>query len=321
MSSVEDLKTEVEKLRRALEQKEEEAAGAQKEASSAKSLVARLVRKESEASPKIYMANARKLDRFRDRPSKSGDPSVHEWVADVKGVLASRPMKAEEKCAFVIEHLAGKARQEILGRGDSVTDCNVIFTILTKVFGDGDTLPQLLQRFYAYVQKDTEDILSCSLALVEIFDRIVDIDPSFKAGKDTVLRGRFAEAVGDQAVRRELRRLNVELPDLSFFEVRDRAILWAGKEENPRIAKCREVTAEDTSQLQNLLSKQGDLLAAQQKQLTALTEQIAKMTYGEPAKTFTRKCWVCGGTDHLKRDCPSARAGAAVQTPEKKHLN
>ena len=69
-------------------------------------------------------------------------------MSDVRGQLASRQLTIEEGASFVLDHLAGKARQEILGRGDEVTaNPEEIFKVLLKVFGDGDTLPQLQQKF------------------------------------------------------------------------------------------------------------------------------------------------------------------------------
>ena len=63
--------------------------------------------------------------------------------------------------------LARKARQEIIGRGDEVMgDPEQIFQIMLRVFGDGDTLSQLQQRFFSYRQDTYEDLESCSLKLL-----------------------------------------------------------------------------------------------------------------------------------------------------------
>ena len=63
----------------------------------------------------IYVASGRRLERFRSAPEKPGDPSIREWVSDVRGQLASRQLTAEESASFILDHLAGRARQEILG--------------------------------------------------------------------------------------------------------------------------------------------------------------------------------------------------------------
>ena len=68
----------------------------------------------------ILITHSRRLDRFRDRPEKSSDLSIQEWIADARGQLATRPFSEKERCAFLIDHLAGKApRNTWEGRKDS----------------------------------------------------------------------------------------------------------------------------------------------------------------------------------------------------------
>ena len=38
-----------------------------------------------------------------------------------------------------------------------------------------------------------------------------------------------ADAVKDKVLQREIRQLNVDKPELSYFEMRDRAIEWLGR--------------------------------------------------------------------------------------------
>ena len=143
--------------------------------------------------------------------------TVQEWVADIKGHLASRQLPPSDQAAFILDHLVGKARQEILGRGDEVSrDPKRILDILTRVFGDGDTLPLQQQRFFAYRQSK-EDLLSCSLALVALYDRIFEQDPSFRSCHNSSRKGRLAEAVEDEGLRRELRRLNMGVSRVVFL--------------------------------------------------------------------------------------------------------
>ena len=43
-----------------------------------------------------------------------------------------------------------------------------------------------------------------------------------------MLKGKFTEGVREEFLRRELRSINVQYPDLEFWELRDRAIQWLG---------------------------------------------------------------------------------------------
>ena len=166
----------------------------------------------------IYVKQPRGIDRFRDKPEKASDLTIEEWVSDVKSHLRNVNWHKQDQAAFIIQHLAGKARREIQGWGEAVCQGpDKIFECLIKIFGDGDTLPQLQQRFFSYQQKEKEDLLSCSLELVELFDRVANLDPTFKPMRDLTLKGRFAEVVRDEGLKRELRRLNMESPNLTFF--------------------------------------------------------------------------------------------------------
>ena len=46
---------------------------------------------------------------------------------------------------------------------------------------------------------------------------MVELDPTFSPSKTSLLKGRLAEAVRDEGLKRELRRLNIEAPKLDFF--------------------------------------------------------------------------------------------------------
>lgn len=147
---------------------------------------------------------------------------MEDWIADACAACESRGLNKKDQATYLIEHLGGDARLEVLGRGEALkSDPAQIYAVLLRVFGDGDSLPQQQQLFYSYRQKEGESLVSCSLALVKIFDRITRVDPSFVPGRETQLKNRLAEAVTDESLRTELRRLNTEHPELSFFDVRD----------------------------------------------------------------------------------------------------
>ncbi|XP_020917147.1 uncharacterized protein LOC110254483 [Exaiptasia diaphana] len=211
--------------------------------------------------------------------------------------------------AFLVEHLGGNARREVLGRGEAVSsDPSKIFAVLIRVFGDGDSLPHQQQQFYSYRQREWEDLVSCFLALVKIFDRMVQLDPSFLPGRDTQLKNRLAEAVNDESLRTELRRLNTEHPELPFFDARDRVMKLIKHDRLVKEAVVREASAE--KELKQIVQQQAAQIATQQSQIESL---IAAMSGSEPKQSQRkqRKCWLCDATDHLKKDCPKN----SVETP------
>ena len=76
-----------------------------------------------------------------------------------------------------------------MGRGEMVTQqAEEISQGSDPHFCEGDSLPQLQQRFFAYSQGD-EDFLSCSLTLVELYDRIVQLDSLSKRAGTLLSKG------------------------------------------------------------------------------------------------------------------------------------
>ncbi|KAK3090231.1 hypothetical protein FSP39_010232 [Pinctada imbricata] len=168
-----------------------------------------------------------------------------------------------------------------LGRSQEIQeDPEAIIKILMTVFSDGNTLPILQQKFYSYRQGE-EDLVSCSLQLVEIYDRISALDPSFIPCRNAALKGRLAEAVRDDALKREMRRLNIEHPDLSFHQLRDRSILWLGRAGNEKRAHNQEVAMVEGS-LKEVIKRQEQMIQKQQEQIESLLKrgQWKKRCYG-----------------------------------------
>lgn len=112
----------------------------------------------------------------------------------------------------------------------------------------------------------------------------------------------------DGSLKRELQRLNLEMPSLSFFDLRDRAIAWMGN--GPQKAHLREtpvvretVTSED--KVLNLLQQQGKRLNDQQTQIESLLKRLEAMTARRPPlPRRTMTCFLCNSPEHFKRNCP-----------------
>ena len=269
---------------------------------------------------KVILTSTRKIDRFRGRPISQKDPSVHEWIADVKGHLASRTPTPTipEQASFMIDHLAGEARQEIMGRGDSVrNDPEEIAAVLKKVFGDGDTLPALEQQFFSYGQ-GSEDLITTSLKLVEIYNRMVEMNSGYKVCRQSSLKSRLAEAVKDESLRREIRRLNIESPTLTFFEMRDRATEWQGRTRSS--ASVKEVsTSKSIGQQQPWESKLEKLLTQQEELLKAL--KVSKGSFSGGGHKSQQGCYSCGSSQHWRQDCPNRNGRNNGSSFKKQPLN
>ena len=158
---LEVLKQEIQGLKAALVKKDEEAGKVAENMDAVENELKKLLKQEKVDSTEpgtdgvkervVYVSQSRKLERFRGRPAKPSDPMVE----DARATCDSKGLTKEQGALYLIEHLAGEARREILGRGDAVKQKpEEIFTILLRVFGDGDSLPQLQQQFFSYRQKE-----------------------------------------------------------------------------------------------------------------------------------------------------------------------
>ena len=103
--------------------------------------------KDLKTKDKVIVNASRRIDRFRGKPKTVNDPTVDEWIRDIKVQVSMRSLHKEDAVNFVLDHLAGSARLEILGRMDEVKDDpEKIYKSLGVTFGDGDTIPELLQN-------------------------------------------------------------------------------------------------------------------------------------------------------------------------------
>ena len=64
----------------------------------------------------IYVSQGRKIPLFKDAPKSSTETSVQDWCMDVERHLKARGMEGVKASSFILEHLGGKARQEIMRR-------------------------------------------------------------------------------------------------------------------------------------------------------------------------------------------------------------
>ena len=299
MSEVEELQAKLEKMELAL------GAAREREAIAKKELEAKLKSNQFTEARPLYVTS-RKLEKFRDRPQTASDPSVHEWIGDMRAHLDGQRLSTEQKAAVVMEHLAGRARLEVQGRGIGVaSDPAEIFLVLSKVFGDGDSLEQLMSRFFAYQQRPSEDLVTTSLELLSIFQRMVDLDRSLDGNGHKMLKDRIAEAVADEGLRRELRRLNVESPSLTYFELRDRAIHWLGNNSTPVLKKAINHEVPSSCTLDSLTQMVRD----QQELFKTLAEEIKEVRSYSRGRGINnqgqRVCFNCNKADHMIRDCPT----------------
>ena len=154
----------------------------------------------------VYVSRERHVDKFSGVPSKD-KYDAEQWCREVSRYIDTRVWDDKEKVDFILEHLLGPAREEI-------------------VYRDPSTL-------------EDETLLNYSLRLMKLLTKIEEREGKTLPDKDSSLKGQFTEGVRDEHLRQELRRLRDEEKDLKFWEFRQRARDWMGPSADETSSKGR----------------------------------------------------------------------------------
>ena len=198
----------------------------------------------------------RSVKKFTNGPD---DPPISEWLDSVQRVTRGR--SPQNIVDFLMENLDGEAYNEVKHRPfDERSSPKDICYILIQAFGEGHcSRMQRERQFFNRRQREKESLRRFSHALMALAEKIPDIEEE----RDSLLKEQFAENVRDSELKRELKRLCWNDPDITFYDLREEAIAWAG--ENDGIE-------DDFPVKQNAIQQQPTDLEPMQKVVTLLTD-------------------------------------------------
>ncbi|KAJ8017849.1 hypothetical protein HOLleu_44490 [Holothuria leucospilota] len=151
---------------------------------------------------------------------------VYSFVEDVKAAIKVRKLEGEDAANFILSHLEGSARREIKHRPESLlTEPSKILDVLQETFGERRTLSSLMRELCNRGQKDSETVPEYAFALMALADKMQNLENA--PDLQVTLKEQFRDGLLDPVLRREVKRLMIEEPDVTFLSLRDWALEMA----------------------------------------------------------------------------------------------
>ncbi|XP_048842280.1 uncharacterized protein LOC125715081 [Brienomyrus brachyistius] len=249
-----------------------------------------------------------------------------EWLEEVEASMRARHLSMADQAFFLFDHLEGEAKEEIKYRPQDRTDPVKIIAVLKELYGCTESYVSLQQAFFARRQEDGESLQEFSLALMGLMEAVKQRAPADMENADLLLRDQFIEHVLDGALRRELKQLVRRQPMATLLDVRGEAIRWE-REGLPRAARGRSSSVPAVLGVQygvhggpqgagnsshwTAMEEVRALLTCQQKQLSQLTQSVARLQNSSQRDRAPQKdpviCRRCQQPGHFARECGGLR--------------
>ncbi|XP_048881375.1 uncharacterized protein LOC125748791 [Brienomyrus brachyistius] len=270
----------------------------------------------------VLVPRDRKCPIFRGRTGIG----LMEWLEEVEASMRARHLSMADQAFFLFDHLEGEAKEEIKYRPQDRTDPVKIIAVLKELYGCTESYVSLQQAFFARRQEDGESLQEFSLALMGLMEAVKQRAPADMENADLLLRDQFIEHVLDGALRRELKQLVRRQPMATLLDVRGEAIRWE-REGLSRAAHGRSSSvpavlgvqygvhggpqgAGNSSHL-TAMEEVRALLTCQQKQLSQLTQSVARLQNSSQRDRAPQKdpviCRRCQQPGHFARECDGLR--------------
>lgn len=278
----------------------------------------------------VFAPRERKVRKFSGTSTEEYYP-IQDFLQEIQSVFDARRMTPAERADYIIPNLEGPAREEVRYRTAAERrDPGRLQEILEGVFGEKLMSAQLLARFHNRRQEPGESLQQFCHQLMQIGSRIKAVGGNV----DHLMGEVFAENVRDINLRRELKRLKRERPVISFFDLREAAILWVDEGEDKPVRRTvgvhqTEVAVVQTDkvvELQATVEKQqrtlDDLVAGMKNLLEAQSSGDRKGSYVQEHRPKKRPplkdeqgrfiCYHCKKPGHTRRDCTERKQSGVV---------
>ncbi len=201
---------------------------------------------------------------------------LNHWIEDARRCIQNKTL--DEQIAFILEHLDGSAKQEIMYRPLSVRqNPERIFEILVEVFEGTDSITDLHEAFSNRRQQADEHLLQYSIAIMKLWDRIERCGGAGSwLDRDSALSDRFASDVREVALQRELRSLKRKQKGLTFYQFRQYAIDFMGKDDKctVELEKPAKSVSVKQSEVKSVVPNSSDRLADKMDKMLDVVQRL-----------------------------------------------
>ena len=223
------------------------------------------------------------------------DGPVEDFISETERVLAAYKSSDSLAVEYILRHLDGIARREILSLSPAsrATPADVL-TALHTTFGDTRTVSTLLSAFHGQQQRAGERLLEYAHAVQNLAIRINSKQPNVITPQ--VLRDRFVEGLYNPSLKRELRRMVRIDNNLTLSMLRTEAEEWLRYESPEEVVVQRQQPVEvpELEKLQDQVTALTTSMQSMQAAIVTLTEQAIKSyslqtQHATNVKCFNRK--------------------------------
>ena len=227
-----------------------------------------------------------------------GDGPVEDFTAEAERIIEVYDLQGQLAVELLLRRLEGQARREVLAQAPAAravaTD---VLGLLREAFGDQRLLTQLLTAFHCRHQRPEETVLEFCHSLQVLATRITHRDPEALPAK--TIRDRFCEGSEEAALKRELRRMARNHPEVTLAALRREALRWV-REESPMTGL--NIQQPEMSHLKTQM-------AAMTEAMKAMQVAVASLASPSLPTPFRGKCYNCGRVGHFAKHCSRGQGG------------
>ena len=172
-----------------------------------------------------------RLSKFCGHPQKVGDLIVNEWLDEVEVYSRQMGLVDEARVNALVDYLGGAAKKEVLCASETTrASFSELTNLLRKRFGPAESMHSLSRALNDRVGQEGESLADYSRSLMRLYSRLeksvqtVEDQQALARLRNVSLKGQFRKGAGNEAVTRDIERIEIGGPGKSFNDLREEVL-------------------------------------------------------------------------------------------------